>query len=210
MTEFTAWSGIVAALLIGVVSPGPSFLMVARTAVASSRRAGLAAAAGMGLGGVAFGGLALLGLQAVLAAVPALYAALKVLGGLYLGYLGWRIFASATRALDAVEPSPGQRSPAGRAFLLGLATQVSNPKTAIVYASVFAAFLPAHFSSAFVGTLLGTLFVVEAGWYAIVAVALSSAAPRAIYLSCKSWADRAAGVVMLGLGIRLILSAREH
>jgi hypothetical protein len=38
-----------------------------------------------------------------------------------------------------------QQPPLG-AFWLGLTTQISNPKAAIIYASVFAAFLPASFS----------------------------------------------------------------
>src|SRR4051812_24434035 len=65
-----AIAGILGALAVGVVSPGPSFVLVARTAVALSRRDGLAASIGMGLGGVIFAALALAGLIAVLAQVP--------------------------------------------------------------------------------------------------------------------------------------------
>jgi threonine/homoserine/homoserine lactone efflux protein len=195
-------------LIVGVISPGPSFVMVARTAVAHSRSSGLAAALGMGLGGVVFGAVALLGLQAVLLAVPSLYGALKVLGGLYLCYLGWRIFASARHALPVTEAGTGQKR-VGRALWLGLATQVSNPKTAIVYASVFAAFLPPSFSAVFAAALLCSVFAVETAWYAIVALVLSSPLPRAAYLGCKTWVDRAAGVVLLGLGMRLVASARD-
>ena len=64
---------IAGAIALGAMSPGPSFIMVARTAVASSRTDGLAAALGMGVGGVLFASVALLGLHAVLSAVPWLY-----------------------------------------------------------------------------------------------------------------------------------------
>src|SRR5947207_10924756 len=84
MQELATLASIVAALSVGVVSPGPSFVMVARVAVASSRIRALATALGMGAGGAVFGATALLGLQSVLLAVPALYAGLRVLGGLYL------------------------------------------------------------------------------------------------------------------------------
>lgn len=209
MNELIALSGIIAALTVGVISPGPSFVMVARTAVAHSRSSGLAAALGMGLGGAAFGATALLGLQAVLLAVPSLYGALKILGGLYLCYLGWRIFSSANQTLLVTEAGAGERQCVGRSFWLGLATQVSNPKTAIVYASVFAAFLPPTFSTAFAAALLCSVFAIETGWYAIVAVVLSSPIPRAAYLRYKAWADRAAGVVLVGLGLRLVGSANN-
>ena len=209
MQEFMALAGIIGALAVGVVSPGPSFVLVARVAVSTSRANGLAAAVGMGLGGVAFACAALLGLQAVLLAVPTLYVGLKVLGGLYLGYLGYRIFRGARQPLDADTSGPGQRTSVSRSFWLGLTTQVSNPKTAIVYASVFAAFLPGTFSLPFAVTLLCVIFVIESGWYAIVAVLLSSLQSRRAYLSYKAWVDRTAGMVMMGLGLKLITSAHQ-
>jgi threonine/homoserine/homoserine lactone efflux protein len=80
MQELVPFLGILGALTVGAISPGPSFVFVARTAIALSRRDGLAAALGMGAGGVIFGGLALLGLQAVLAKVEWLYAELRLAG----------------------------------------------------------------------------------------------------------------------------------
>lgn len=208
MQELASLAGIIGALAIGVVSPGPSFVMVAKGAVSTSRAKGLAAALGMGLGGVAFAVAALLGLQAILLAVPALYVGLKLLGGLYLCYLGYRIFCGAQEPLHVEEAANTGRSSALGSLLLGFTTQVSNPKTAIVYASVFAAFLPSAFSASFALALLCVVFAVEAGWYAVVAVVLSSPGPRRAYLSYKAWVDRTAGVVMVGLGLKLITSAR--
>lgn len=209
MQEFAALAGIVGALAIGTVSPGPSFVMVARLAVATSRANGLAAAAGMGAGGLVFAAGALLGLQAVLLAVPSLYLVLKMLGGLYLCYLGSRIFLAAKVSLPVEVPGQGNDSSLSRSFWLGLATQLSNPKTAVVYASVFAAFLPSTFSPVFAAVLLCVVTVIEAGWYAVVAAILASSGPRRAYLSYKAWIDRAAGLVMVGLGLKLISSSHE-
>jgi threonine/homoserine/homoserine lactone efflux protein len=201
--------GIAGALGAGVVSPGPSFLMVARTAAASSRTDGLRAALGMGLGGLCFGAIALAGLQAVLLAVPALYVALKVVGGAYLCYLGLRIFQGAAAPL-AIAPADAAHLSHWRYLVLGWTTQVSNPKTAIVYASVFAAFLPAHVSIGFSALLLVVVFTMEASWYALVALVLSSDRPRRVYLRAKTTLDRIAGGVLAALGLRLVASAWAH
>jgi threonine/homoserine/homoserine lactone efflux protein len=209
MQELAALVGIIAALAIGVVSPGPSFVMVARVAVASSRSQALGAALGMGAGGVLFGAAALFGLQNIFHAVPAVYLGLKVAGGLYLCYLGLLIFTSAKKPLPVADRAEHPGGTANKSFWLGLTTQLSNPKTAIVYASVFAAFLPPHFSLAFAGTLLVIVFLVEAGWYALVALLLSSLRPQQAYLSYKAWVDRTAGVVMFALGMKLIGSATK-
>ena len=171
---------------IGTISPGPSFVVVVRASAALSRRDGLASALGIGCGGLVFAGLALAGLQAVLMQVSWLYLVLKVAGGAYLCYLGYRIWRGAKVPL---ETSNGGQPAAGgwrRSFVIGLATQLSNPKTAIWYASVFA---------------------VETGWYTIVAFAFSAQRPRAIYLGAKLWIDRVAGGVVGLLGGKLILEA---
>jgi threonine/homoserine/homoserine lactone efflux protein len=211
MQNLPALLGIVAALAAGTISPGPSFVMVARTAASASRAEGVAAALGMGVGGAAFAVVALLGLQGFLLAVPSLYLALKVAGGLYLAYIGWRIWAGAGAALDGVDATApaSTRRALYPAFVRGLSTQISNPKTAIVYASVFAAFLPAEHSLGFSLAVVVAMFCIEAGWYAVVAVALSSQAPRNVYLRYKRWVDRAAGGVMMALGIKLVASVRE-
>lgn len=201
--------GIGAAITLGAMSPGSSFVMIARTAVGSSRTNGLAAAIGMGLGAVFFAAMALLGLQAILAAVPLLYLALKVGGGAYLIYLAYRIWKGAKEPLEIRENETCLSQSVRRSFLLGLATQISNPKTAVVYGSIFASLLPLHVSTVLMAVLPIVVFFIEAGWYSLVAVLLSSSSPRALYLRYKSWVDRAAGSVMGLLGLRLIFTSSK-
>lgn len=210
MNDLTLIAGIAAALGLGAMSPGPSFIMVARTAVIASRMDGIAASVGMGIGGVLFAAIALLGLHVVLTNVPWLYMVLKAAGGAYLIYLGYRIWRGAAQPLAlGRDDAPRQRRQLATSFSLGLVTQLSNPKTAIVYASVFTAFLPPSFSLTLALVLALVVFVIEAGWYAVVAIALSSRRPRAWYLRYKAWIDRAAGGVMAALGSKLIWSARS-
>jgi threonine/homoserine/homoserine lactone efflux protein len=199
--------GILGALLVGAISPGPSFVVVAQTAISRSRADGLAAALGMGLGGVAFGALALLGLQTLLAQAPWLYLVLKLLGGAYLLYIAVRLWRAAADPLAVPEPPRAGASALRGSFLLGLATQISNPKTAVVYASVFAAFLPASMPAWVLMLLPALIFAVEAGWYALVALVFSASGPRAVYLRSKLLADRLAGAVMGLLGLKLMIEA---
>lgn len=188
---------------MGVISPGPSFVLVARTAIAVSRRDGLAAAVGMGLGGVFFGALALAGLTAVLATVEWLYLGLRLLGGAYLLYLGVVIWRGAKEPIVIAQAAGGARNP-WRSFVVALTTQVSNPKAAIIYASVFAALLPPALPGWIYLVLPPLIFLIEASWYAAVALLFSAERPRAAYLRSKLWIDRLAGAVMGLLGLRLI------
>lgn len=205
MSDITVVVGILCAIAIGAISPGPSFVLVSRVAIGTSRRDGLAAALGMGLGGMVFSTLALLGLTALLLQVEWLYLVLKLAGGAYLIYLGLRIVMGARAPMSVASATAPMEGSFRRSFMLGFLTQISNPKTAIVYASIFAAFLPVTPSLLLLLVLPPALFVIEAGWYAIVAYAFSAPAPRRAYLRLKFWIDAIAGLVMGALGARLIV-----
>lgn len=182
--------------------------MIVQLAVSSTRSQALAASLGVGVGGMIFVTAALLGLQGVLLAVPSIYVVLKFLGGLYLCYLGYIIFRSAKQPLRVTAGNYESKSQM-KSFSLGLITQVSNPKAAIVYASVFAALLPHHYSPAFAVALLALIFLVEVGWFCLVSLLLSSVGPQKAYLSFKIWVDRAVGAVMFGLGLKLLTDASK-
>ena len=208
MTETYAILAIMLAMLVGAISPGPSFLLVARISLSQSRAYGLASALGMGVGGMILATLAVIGLQALFMQVEWLYTAFKIGGGAYLVYLGYMLWRGAKQPLTAAAADPS-RSGVFRTFLLALATQLSNPKTVIFYSSVFAALLPAAPSTGTMILLPALLFLVEGGWYAAVALAFSTSKPRAAYLSAKGWIDRIAGAVMAGLGLRLIFGSAK-
>jgi len=208
MEHPSALLGVIAVLAIGAVSPGPSFVLVARTAVSSSRSNGVAAAVGMGGGGVIFAAVALLGLQGLLLAVPSVNLVLKILGGLYLTYLGVVIWRSADQSPPAIGLT-SRRTTKLKSLLLGFTTQVSNPKAAVVYASVFATFVPAEHTVALSLALVALVFVVETSWYTVVALALSAGRPRRAYLRHKAWVDRITGGAMVALGAKLASSAYQ-
>jgi threonine/homoserine/homoserine lactone efflux protein len=201
---------ILAALTLGAISPGPSFLFVTRTSVAQSRRDGLAAAVGMGLGAAIVCGLALFGVRALISQVEWVYIGFKILGGAYLLYLAWRLWRGAAAPATAEGTTPVTRSGLARSFWLALATQLSNPKTVVVIGGIFAALLPARVPGWMYVAIPPIQFVIETSWYAFVAMVMSSAAPRSAYLRARSWIDRAAGCVLGVLGLRLIIeSVRE-
>ncbi len=204
MTALGILLGIMIAIGIGAMSPGPSFVLVSRISVANSRLHGLAAALGMGLGGAFFAVLALAGLVALLEKVEWLYLVLKIAGGLYLIHLGIAIWRGARQPIT-VETTDGRAAlSVSRALALGLITQVSNPKTAVVYASIFAALMPQNPPVAVILALPPIIFLIEASWYAVVALAFSAPRSQRAYLSGKLWVDRLAGAVIGALGLRLI------
>ncbi|QDX98380.1 hypothetical protein EGD00_16815 [Pectobacterium carotovorum subsp. carotovorum] len=68
-------------LLLGAMNPGESFLLVARTTVATSRLNGIATALSMGTGSLIFSLAAIFGLQAIIKTMPDFYFFIRILGG---------------------------------------------------------------------------------------------------------------------------------
>lgn len=209
MELYLSLAGILGALLIGAMSPGPSFVLVARTSIAVSRADGLYMALGMGVGAVVFAVLVLVGLQALLATVPWIYLSLKILGGLYLIYIALQIWADAKQPMAVADRRDTRPQNAARSFLLALFTQLSNPKAVVIYGSIFAALLPPDMPLPALLALPFLIFVVEAGWYTAVAIALSSPSSSAFYLGSKLHIDRFASLIMGALGIKLLVDAKQ-
>ena len=99
--------------------PGPSFVIVARSAIGQSRLDGLASALGMGIGGILFASLALAGLYSVLQTVGWLYLGLK-LAARYMSYKIWRGASQPFALPGAVAARSGS---ARKSFWTGLATR---------------------------------------------------------------------------------------
>ena len=190
-------------LLLGVMSPGPSFILVAQTAMAKSKADAYAVSLGLGVGATIFATIAALGLFVLLESVPLLYSALKVAGGLYLCYLAFKMYKNTTE----VTTHPEQQSkpaPLWKMFFRGLFTQLSNPKTAIVFASAFAAFLPATAPEYGYLLVCAAAFVIDTGWYLLVSRLLGSVKSQRVYAKFKITINRIGGGFMGLMGLKLI------
>jgi threonine/homoserine/homoserine lactone efflux protein len=207
LPEILTVFSILGVFLLGAMSPGPSFVVVSRIAISDMRANGLAAALGMGVGGFIFALVAVAGLTALLTQVAWLDILLRFTGGAYLLWIGIRIWRGAGDPIEVAADDTPHSGSFRRAFLRALLVQLANPKTAIFYASMFAAMLPASPPRWMVLALPPTLFCTEFGWYAVVALAFSSNGPRSLYLRAKHWIDRAAGAIVGALGVKLMVES---
>jgi len=201
--DWIAVSAIGVAILFGAMSPGVSFLLVARMAMSSSRRAALSVAAGMGFGAAVFAVIALAGLHTLMTLVPSLYTGLKIAGGCYLLWLALKMFRRPSNRFNN-SAGTGDAS-VSKAFMTGVFTQISNPHTALVFASIFSAALSKNIQPVMYIILPTMAFVIDVMWYAVVAYLLSTDGPRQAYIKYRKFIDKLSGGVMALLGLRLLL-----
>lgn len=204
MSEYAFLLPILIFLSLGVMSPGPSFVLVAQTALSSSKKEAISVSLGLGLGACLFALIAGLGLFVVLQKIPFLYLLLKILGGLYLCFIAYKMWQTSSPSLGIAKEKVVSNA-LSKMFLLGLFTQLSNPKTAIVFASAFAAFLPLNAPSNTLYILCFLALFIDSAWYVFVALVLSSKKAQLAYSKFKKLISRLAGTMMGFMGLKLII-----
>jgi threonine/homoserine/homoserine lactone efflux protein len=191
--------------LLGAVSPGPAVLMSARTGLTEGFRTGAMLAAGIGAGAVFWASAAMFGLNLVFEAVPGLLVTLKIAGGAYLVWMGWRLWESAPEPLHTADARPVPRT-AMSALRLGLVTQLTNPKPVILLGAIFLGTIPPGTPLWVNLALLAVLFINETGWNIVVARIFSLDRTRTTYLTLKTVIDRAFGGILALLGIKIAVT----
>jgi threonine/homoserine/homoserine lactone efflux protein len=195
---------LLAALLI-TATPGPDNLMVLGMGMSKGRWQGIAFGLGCAFGCLSHTVLAVVGVSAVIAASPMAFTALKWAGGAYLVWLGVQALRSSGTARVAGGGVPQQ--PLGTLFLKGVVANAINPKVVLFFLSFLPQFVvPAQGHVGWQLAQLGVLFTLQAallfgllGYFAGGVGAWLNRRP-----SAGLWLDRVAGMVFIGLGLKLI------
>jgi threonine/homoserine/homoserine lactone efflux protein len=188
--------------LLAAASPGPAVLLCARLAATEGMRVGVFYAVGVAIGGCFWALAALLGLSVLFEIAPGLLLGLKIVGGLFLIWLGIRMWRHAPEPLPTVAPDAAARG-AFAAIRLGVLTQLANPKTAVFFGAVFVSTVPAHASWGVIAALLLMVFVNETLAISAFARAFSLGPMRRGYARLKTGIDRTFGGLLAALGIKI-------
>lgn len=203
--RLTAFAGVAFGM---AAMPGPNMLYVLSRSMAQGRSAGLVSLAGIMGGFVVYLACTVLGITALLLAVPHAFTGLRVAGALYLLWLAWGTLRGGGLAL---QPRPLAPQPAHRLFASGVLTNLLNPKAAVLYLSLLPQFIdPTAGSVLQQGLVLGLTqmaisFCVNGSvvWGAGGAAALLRARPA--WVRVQRWVMAS---VFCGLALRLVVDRR--
>ena len=193
------------AALLFAYMPGPALIYTAAQTMARGRRAGFMAALGLHLGGYVHVFAATLGLSALFQLVPVLYTLLKIVGALYLVWLGISILrqkSSGASAAPVAETRSGKR-----AFAQSIVVEVLNPKSVLFYVAFLPQFVdpagqwPVWIQFLLLGSMVNMLF----GSADLIAVLLTDKILAAVGKS--GWKEKlmrlCGGTMLIALGARL-------
>lgn len=196
-----------------VLAPGPNQAMIVARSLGGGRRAGITTSLGVNAGAFVHTLAAAIGLSAVVAASAVTFTAIKVVGALYLFYLGARLIFGHDRESPATEPQTRRArvAPGLHAFGRAMMTGILNPKVAIFFVAFLPQFVDRQAGSVFLQImLLGVIFTVIAVTIdSLVAIAAGSIGS---YLArnptVARWRERFTGIAFIALGVRLAFEKR--
>lgn len=175
---------ILASVLLLII-PGPTVLLVIGYGLGHGRRAALHCAAGVVLGDFTAMGLSLLGLSALLAASAVLFTVLKLLGAIYLGFLGVQLWKQSTRpTAEKKTPESSLGAPPEKGSMMRTAWLVTalNPKAITFFVAFLPQFVQHEYPVAPQLLLLGSTFLVLSFFNAL-SFALAAGSVRQVGLA---------------------------
>lgn len=200
---------VAGAHFLALLSPGPDFFLIVRTALLYGWRRAAGVCMGVALANGLFIALAWTGVAAVRPGSTA-YAALQWGGCGYLAWLGWCLLRSPGTpiALDGAPPAAAAAPAPGwaRALRMGLASGLLNPKNALFYASLFTmlAGVPRGVQALYGAWMVSAVL----GWDLLVAATAGHPAVVRRFAQRLRWIERGTGAVLLaiaaGIGVHAL------
>jgi RhtB (resistance to homoserine/threonine) family protein len=197
---------------IVILLPGPDTAVVTKNVLMHGRRAALGASAGVGAGLSVWTLAAAVGLASVIRASAVAFTVLKVVGALYLMWLGFQALRAARHApaddearLTAARPVMGARG----GFWQGFLSDLANPKIGIFFTSLLPQFVdpgrPVLLPFLALGAVFVLMTVLWLGAYCLIAARAAETLRRP---RVRSALDRVTGVVLIAIGLRLVTEHR--
>lgn len=123
---------------VAQLSPGPDVLLVAKSSASTTRANTVKIILGISAGVVVWVALTLLGFTVLLEQWPWVQQVLMLIGGLFLAKMGYAMLRGGIATLKQNTNLDGViEQPPKNYFLLGLYTNLANPKIVIYFSSVF-------------------------------------------------------------------------
>jgi threonine/homoserine/homoserine lactone efflux protein len=204
--SFEVWLAFVAASAVVCAIPGPTVLTLVSYSLANGRRANLPLVLAVALGDSTGLLLSLLGLGMALAASALWFTAVKVVGGLYLIYLGITLLRAGVPATAVPSAPPGSR---WRVFANQYLVTALNPKTIVFFVAFLPQFIDRQAELSAQLWVLAFTFVVMATANALL-YAVFAASTRELLTSSRAQRrfNIAGGSLLTAAGIWALLAKR--
>lgn len=215
--DFQAVGTFTLMVLLLTVMPGPNGALILRTVPQNGRRGGLLNLAGIVCAFYAHGLFSILGLSALILKTSQAFFAVKLLGSLYLIYLGvtslWHAIHLKGAAPETAEQESAKNGTRNkkRLFLEGFLTNILNPKASMFYLAIFPQFISLEGNPVLESLMLvGIHATVVVLWFSFVIIAIGKITNALSSVKFKRMVQGATGTLMLWFGYRLLIYEQRN
>ena len=196
--DFAALAPIVAVLVVGAISPGPSLAILIRNTLEGGKRRGVACGIGHGIGFGIYAFIAIAGIAQLKASASGAAELLEIIGGLFLLLLA----ALMIRGSDG--ENEHQKS-GRRGFTEGFMIAFLNPKILAFLIAIFSQFVQPDFTWGERALVACVAMCIDGGWYVLVALIISGTPLMVFIQENARKVELTMGILLAGLGVWIVL-----
>lgn len=195
----------ISSAIIFVLTPGIDTVFVLNRTLQNGQIAGVLSALGVATGVLVHTLFATLGLASILAKSATAFMLIKYLGAMYLIYLGIMAIKNSLNVKNYQLNSQDNPKSAKNAYLMGLLTNVLNPKVALFFLAFFPQFIQKDaLANATPYLFLGGLYaVISVTWLVLLAIIGAMFIQFLQSVKARRSMDGISGVAFIGLGAKL-------
>jgi len=188
------------------LSPGPAVMFSMSQAARHGMRGAAAGTAGILIGHVFVFGAVAFGLAALLASYSGAVTTIRIVGALYLMYLGAKMLFSKPRAPAEVVAAPVAPHHGGL-VLQGLAVQLTNPKLLLFVLALLPQFISPDYPLLLQLSIMLAVTMLIDGAVLLAYAQIAARGARALKGSrVVAWLERMLGAALIFFGLKLLAS----
>lgn len=197
---------------LALLSPGPDFVLIVKSAIKNDSKDAIGVALGITSANAVYIGLCLIGVGSILAASAPIMIVLKIIGGLFLMYLGLQALRARKDAYSQFQVtksahSIGPKTTFLKEFVAGFLSGIFNPKNLLFYLSLFTVVLTPDISFMFKLGLGIWMTVVVFAWDTAIIFLLSTPKVRKKFTQIAYYVDKVTGALLGIIGLTIVRAA---
>jgi len=194
-----------AAFILAIATPGPNVLAIMGTSMSCGRKSGAALAFGVAAGSFTWALLTVFGLTALIAVYAPVLTLIKVAGGAYLIFLGYKSLRSSLSKVDlAARHDASQERSLWHYFRSGYLIMITNPKAVLGWVAIMSLGLQPDAPWWVAAMIAGGTTALSTLIHLTYAMVFSSAVMQRGYARCRRTLQAVMGTFFTLAGLRLI------
>lgn len=194
---------------LGLVSPGPDFLMITKNSLVYPRRMGVYSSVGLAMSILVHVTYCLIGIGLIISKSILLFSLIKFLGAGYLIFIGYKSLRSKKKRAEPSQLEVKRDLSKWGAVRMGFVTNLLNPKATLFFLAILTQVIhpetPKSVQVFYELTMSGTTFI----YFAMVAGIFSHQFIRSRISSIQNRLEKIFGVLLIALGIKVAFSASK-